>query len=171
MAGSKIGYLKGKMGLKGKMKPGQMLTRMNEMKGMGGGFNVVPQAAKVLSKAKGLGFSNANNAVKEFIKGTPKEIALKSPAFKNTVKSLAAQKGATTVGALGMGTVLGAGAIGAGAIYSKGKQVNKEIDKNSRSTVKQGSDLIKNIRAQRLRKKQLGKGGCGMGGGFKKMKT
>jgi len=32
MSGNSLGYLKGKMGLKGKTKPGEMLTRMNEMK-------------------------------------------------------------------------------------------------------------------------------------------
>jgi len=32
MAGSQIGYIKGKMGLRGKTKPGEMITRMNKMK-------------------------------------------------------------------------------------------------------------------------------------------
>jgi hypothetical protein len=33
MSGNSLGYLKGKMGLKGKTAPGQMITAMNKMKG------------------------------------------------------------------------------------------------------------------------------------------
>ena len=33
MSGNTIGYIKGKMGLKGKTKPGEMISRMNSMKG------------------------------------------------------------------------------------------------------------------------------------------
>lgn len=33
MAGNSLGYLKGKMGLKGKTEPGQMISAMNKMKG------------------------------------------------------------------------------------------------------------------------------------------
>ena len=33
MAGNQLGYLKGKMGLKGKTSPGQMISAMNKMKG------------------------------------------------------------------------------------------------------------------------------------------
>lgn len=32
MSGSSLGYIKGKMGLKGKTKPGDMISRMNKMK-------------------------------------------------------------------------------------------------------------------------------------------
>lgn len=39
MSGTSLGFLKGKLHLKGKTKPGEMISAMNKAKTLGGSFN------------------------------------------------------------------------------------------------------------------------------------
>ena len=88
MAGSKIGYLKGKMGLKGKMQPGQMLTRMNEMKSSKGGGGFYEAGKAVGSFSKGVASSASGMATS--IKKAPRNIA---SVGKNVLDKTAGQFG------------------------------------------------------------------------------
>lgn len=55
MAGTSIGSLKGKMGLKGKLAPGAMITRMNQMKaGAASGAGRLEKAVKTKPQGKGI---------------------------------------------------------------------------------------------------------------------
>jgi hypothetical protein len=49
MSGTQIGSLKAKLGLKGQTKPGQMISKMNQMKyGAGSGMGRLEKASKVI---------------------------------------------------------------------------------------------------------------------------
>jgi len=53
MSGNQIGYIKARMGLKGKTTPGQMISRMNEMKaGSGSGVGRIQKASKIKNTIK-----------------------------------------------------------------------------------------------------------------------
>ena len=69
-------------------------------------------------------------------------------------KSILNQKGAAKLGTMVKGTALGAAtAIGATAIQMAKKKALSEMDKNTKSTIKQGDELIKGIRRKRLKTK------------------
>jgi len=54
MSGSQMGYIKGKMGLRGSTKPGDMITRMNSMKaGAASGVGRLQKANMTKGKKSG----------------------------------------------------------------------------------------------------------------------
>ena len=111
--------------------------------------SVTPKVAYVYGKAASKGFTSGNALVKDFINTAVKAGKTASPAFKKTIASLASQKGAASVGALGMGAVLGAGAIGAASIYLAGKKTSKGIKKLGEQMAAQQDSILKGIRARR----------------------
>lgn len=65
MSGSKMGAVKRKLGLKGKTKPGEMMTRMNKIKNKGL-IDMVKSVGSEISGAAGMVRRNAVPVIKAF---------------------------------------------------------------------------------------------------------
>jgi len=101
--------------------------------------------------------SIAGKQVREFIK-FGKDVGMKgSKAYKSTLKTLVNQSGKASAGAVEMGAVIGAGAVGAASIYLKGKKVKKDIQAIENDILKSSDATYRKVKAMKIGNKLKGK--------------